>query len=725
MVPPSPPATRTLATVEVGATTEAVPRARQVVRSALAGFPPMVVDDAELVVAELVTNSVLHGETPAQLRVVETGDRVRLEMEDSGRAAPILVPAGGEAMTGRGLSLVAALTSGWGVQPGQGAGKVVWAELSAAAPARAMGALAREDIAALLDAWGDEDAGLADRRTVDLGLVPTELLVAAKAQIDNVVRELTLVRDGAAFAGRDLPPELAELVETVTGDFAEAREQIKRQAAEAASRGQPVTDLQLVLPPGAARSAERYLAALEGADRFARSAQLLTLASPRSHRLFRRWYVGEVVAQLGGDPASPPTPQPFSQSLAAEVDRLDHLEEVSSRLALLEAVVSDLTGVQSEDDMASTVVGRAVRFPGVATARVYFQGEGDTLRLAAWEGDDPTRPRPGRELSVDADLPVAHVARTGRPLFLRSREEIRRRFPGVAPFAEERSLGAVPLVAGDQVVGVLSITFGGGELADGPQMTVAVSLADALAQGLQRARLAASDQVVRALVDAILPAAPPAIPGVELAARYLPAGGDVAGDWWEADVMADGSVLIGLGDAAGHGFGAVSQMCELRYGARALATVAASPAALLSDLSRRHSGREGGFATAVYGRLDVGSGLLRWASAGHVPPVLMRRGAGVTTLEAADAPPLGAPGGAVAHDRQLQLEVGDTLVLYSDGVVERRHLPLDVGIARLAETVAAYRRSRLQQLADRIIADHCRHPVDDCCLLLVRRVASP
>jgi serine phosphatase RsbU (regulator of sigma subunit) len=715
------PATRTLAALDVGGGTEVVPGARRLIRSTLSGLPHWVVDDAELVVTELVTNAVLHGERPAQLRVIDVGGGVRLEMEDSGRAAPILLRHGGDSMTGRGLSLVAALASEWGVRQGATAGKVVWAQLSTAQPQSPAAGVAEQDIEALIDAWGEEDSTLDDRRTVHLGPVPTGLLVAAKTQIDNVVRELTLVRGGAAFAGRSLPPELADLVETVTGDFAEAREQIKRQAAAAASRGDPVTDLQLVLPTPAARSAERYLAALERADRFARSAHLLTLASPRSHRVFRRWYVEEVVAQLRSERSGRPATKPFPEVRAAEVDRLDDVEEVSSRLALLGAVVSDLTGVQSEEEMARAVVSRAVRFPGVATARVYLQGAGPTLRLVAWEGDGPPPPR---ELPLDADLPVAQAARTGRPLFLRSVQEMHERFPLFDAFSEDRSLHVVPLIAGAQVTGLLGLTFGGGEVAGDSQLAVAASLADALAQGLQRARLAASDQVVRALVDAILPAAPPVIPGVELAARYLTARGDVAGDWWEADVLVDGSVLIGLGDAAGHGLNAVSQMCELRHGARALAAAEASPSALLSHLSRRQSGFEGGFATAVYGRLDVASGRLRWASAGHLPPVLVRGRGGVSTLEAADAPPLGSPPVGPVEDHHLDLEVGDTLVLYSDGVVEQRHWPLDVGIARLVQTVSSHRHVDLQQLADRIVADHCHHPVDDCCLMLVRRVAA-
>ena len=84
-----------------------------------------------------------------------------------------------------------------------------------------------------------------------------------------------------------------------------------------------------------------------------------------------------------------------------------------------------------------------------------------------------------------------------------------------------------------------------------------------------------SDQrrVVHTLVDALLPHQAPTVPGYELAARYIPSGGGVAGDWWEADLMPDGTLLLGVGDAAGHGMAGASLMAELRHGARALAAI--------------------------------------------------------------------------------------------------------------------------------------------------------
>jgi anti-sigma regulatory factor (Ser/Thr protein kinase) len=263
----------------------AVRMARRFAKISLIGQDDDLVADVELVIAELVSNAALHGQPPVLISVAVSPERVRVEVEDSGRVLPMEVLQRNDAMTGRGLSLVAALTSRWGVEA-RGSGKVVWAEFALGAVrtnSRAAPAMDRE---AILAAWGDEDNEQAPRYAVRLPGVPTELLLAAKTHIDNVVREMSLLRRAGTPPG-DMSASAARLIEAVTSDFAEARTEIKRQALDAAAHGRPVVDLELHLPAEAADAGERYLAALDEADRYARSAHLLTLAPPVSHRVFR------------------------------------------------------------------------------------------------------------------------------------------------------------------------------------------------------------------------------------------------------------------------------------------------------------------------------------------------------------------------------------------------------------------------------------------------------
>lgn len=906
--PRTPPVEKTLE-LELGPEPDAVPRARRFVRAVLEDRASEAAADAELVVSELVTNACLHGEAPITVKLRTEGP-IRVEVFDSGRSAPILLQQNTESMTGRGLAMVSSLVDSWGVDiEGGGAGKTVWAELApGGSPARRPPVPAADmaDLDAILSAFPDLDGDADPDYTVRLGALDTNMLVAAKSHIDNVVRELVLVRDGQAAGGATIAPEMARLVETVTRDFASARNQIKRQASAAAARGEPLTHLELHLPLSAAAAGERYLAALEEVDRYARAARLLSVAPPRMHTVFRRWYVRALVAQLRAlaRGQEPPPVEAFRDVLAAEMERIPALEQVAARLELLQKLNSELADATRPDEMAALVAGNAMEFLGVLAARVFLPTDHGTLRSAASEGDR-SGPDPFSEFRLEAAVPAAEVARTGRPVLLRSLREINERYPALdGHFPTDRSIHVLPVAAAGELFGVLALSFVGGEMPEDAQLAFSESLAATLASALQRSQLAVRDEegrralafltdatqimisaphpsqvverlvqhavpaladwcsvyladggclrrvavaidgfpglaaqlksapplelhldvphvrayltgkpqlvaggmgrlvqtlypgvdlaglggdpghgtgmcvpirvreerigviamaflgsgraitaqvtqtlaqlgaraalaldnaqgrdaqqrMVQGLVAALLPSQPPRVDGLEFAARYLPAGGDVAGDWWEADTMPDGTILVGLGDAAGHGMAAMTQMCELRHGARALAAVEASPSALLADLNRRLAAIDAGFATAFYSRLDPATGALRWASAGHVPPLLARADGTVSVLNRRGGAPLGTPDVPPGPDTPLTLEPGDTLVLYSDGVIERRYENLDVGLDRLVATVAAHAGGSPDRLADAIVVEHCVARVDDCCLLVVRRSAVP
>jgi anti-sigma regulatory factor (Ser/Thr protein kinase) len=311
------------AELALGAQPDAVPRARHFASQLLAGHTPHRAADAELVVTELVTNAILHGSPPVVLRIAQLDSRIRVEVQDGGRTLPVQPRQSAVAMTGRGLALVRAVSTAWGVEPASdGDGKLVWAEIADGGPG-AQDLPPGEFDVDVIATWADlPDADV--RFEVKLGAVPTDLLLEAKSHIDNVVREMALMRGDAAATGTAVAPEMAVLVKTVTEDFVEARAAIKTQALDAAGRGEPFTDLTLRLPLSAANAGERYLQALDDIDRFAREVRLLTLAPPASHRAFRRWYVQAIVDQLRavarGD--EPPLPPLFPQVLAAEVNRL-------------------------------------------------------------------------------------------------------------------------------------------------------------------------------------------------------------------------------------------------------------------------------------------------------------------------------------------------------------------------------------------------------------------
>lgn len=315
---------RTAAELTLGSEPAAVPKARRFVATSLGGEAAGTVHTVELVVTELVTNAFLHGRPPVFVRLIHLGGAIRVEVEDAAAQLPVPAMQNPESMTGRGLRVVAGLSSRWGIDAGRGPGKVVWSELPLGDD-HPLGSRAPE-IAPEAVVASHAGRSKAPTYTVRLPGVPTVLLLAAKAHIDDVVRELTLLRDGETSSGTTLAPATAELVRTVTGEFADVRSEIKRQALAAAARGDRLVDLELDLPLSCADAGERYLAALDEADQYARGARLLTLAPPLSHQAFRRWYVSSLVEQLRslGAGRVPDPPEPLPAVLAA---RLDELEE--------------------------------------------------------------------------------------------------------------------------------------------------------------------------------------------------------------------------------------------------------------------------------------------------------------------------------------------------------------------------------------------------------------
>jgi anti-sigma regulatory factor (Ser/Thr protein kinase) len=323
----------------VGATAElrlartpgAVPHARRYVAAAVraAGYDEEV-SFAELAVTELVTNAVLHGRSPIAVRVLPGASSVRIEVADGSRISPVRAAPGRDAMTGRGLDLVEAIATRWGVEIGR-EGKVVWCDI---AHEPAEDPMPRE-AARSVDSQPVLTPGSSPQAiTVHLGDVPTDLLIAAKGHIENLVREFTLAASGAATGTSSaVPTELAALIEDVVTGWAAERLEIKRQALAAAAAGRERTRLTLRVAPSAAEVGRRYLAALDQADDYARRAELLTLETPPEHRVFRHWYIEAIIEQINatieGRPARPV--EPFEDVWNAERAELDDRSESAER----------------------------------------------------------------------------------------------------------------------------------------------------------------------------------------------------------------------------------------------------------------------------------------------------------------------------------------------------------------------------------------------------------
>ncbi|WP_228983213.1 PP2C family protein-serine/threonine phosphatase [Streptomyces sp. DH12] len=240
-----------------------------------------------------------------------------------------------------------------------------------------------------------------------------------------------------------------------------------------------------------------------------------------------------------------------------------------------------------------------------------------------------------------------------------------------------------------------------------------------------RQQAEAERHVASVLRDAVLPTYSEGLAevGVSAAAAYLPAEPDAAvgGDWYKCRRQPDGRALIAVGDAQGHGLDAVARMAQQRYAVAGLAQVGASAGDITTWLNELVCvDPAAATATVVVGHIGPDR-VLRWASAGHPAPLLLRGGKTFALPTDHRGPLLGVVPDHAYETAELPLEDGDLLLLYTDGVVERRGRDLMEGVDALAEHLASIGGVSPQRVVDRLSEEYGRAAhEDDACLLALR-----
>jgi PAS domain S-box-containing protein len=412
--------------------------------------------------------------------------------------------------------------------------------------------------------------------------------------------------------------------------------------------------------------------------------------------------------------------------------------DARARLALVAGIGEQLATTFDVDELAATVVRRVVPVVADAATIALFDDTG-ALRRRAFCHVNPAAERAFRVTHYDTPIelnnidPPARAATTGRPVLIEDHvvraNGPRPRTSDAVQMLAPTSVIAVPLLTRDKPLGVLTMGFvASGRRYSSADLPLALDLARRLALAFERA-VAYNEEhrTAQILQRSMLPDALPDVPGVHLRARYIPGGEvDVGGDWYDVVTLPHARYGLVIGDVAGHGVRAATGMAQLRHGLRAFAADGADPARVLERLNRflfEQGPLE--MATVCYAVLDPTSGALDVAVAAHMPPLIMRPSAPPALLDLPPAPPLGADPLVAYRSTRVSLEPGTTIVLYTDGLVERRGEALDKGLTRIVDA-AGDGSAALDDTCERlleVLLEGAR-PADDVALLGVHFAGS-
>jgi serine phosphatase RsbU (regulator of sigma subunit)/anti-sigma regulatory factor (Ser/Thr protein kinase) len=294
-----------------------------------------------------------------------------------------------------------------------------------------------------------------------------------------------------------------------------------------------------------------------------------------------------------------------------------------------------------------------------------------------------------------------------------------------------RSLLGVPLLVHGRVLGVIHVGTLTERVFTEHDVELLQLVAERAALALHVRMYERERMMTETLQSVFLPEALPNVPGIRLASRYLPAttSAGIGGDWYDVFVVPSGEVALVIGDVAGHGLHAASVMGKIRNALRAYAVEAAAPGEVMTRLDRlmKPLGIEE-LVTLLYGVVDVGLSSFRFASAGHLPPVVVTRDrARFAEVEDVD-PPLGIGRSHAFTEHVVPLEPGSSLLLYTDGLIERRDESLTDGLDRLRKAVASAwhapdPEAAIATVLSALVGDE--RPPDDIALVLLQLEQEP
>jgi len=395
-------------------------------------------------------------------------------------------------------------------------------------------------------------------------------------------------------------------------------------------------------------------------------------------------------------------------------------EAVATTIGKLQQVTEAALEHLELRDLLDVLVERLCEVFSADIVRILLQDHEDegVYTVGAAAGLDGVEP----ETPVEIGDVLDEVVLANRPVTLQELPE----GAGLDPMLTTAGVGALmasPLVIKGRLAGVVEVAMRSARPFTLEDESLLILMADRAGLAIEHARAYERElSNVELLQRSLLPDKLPNVKGIQIAARYMPGGADVGGDWYDAIPLDGGRMGVAMGDVVGHGLGAASLMGQLRHATRAYALEGHSAAGVLDRLDRLVRSLDGGqMATLLYLVVEPDRGTINFASAGHVPPLAIGPAGEAAYLDSAPNPPLGVFESESHREITAELTAGSTIVLYTDGLVEERGVSIDQGLDAL-RLAAAQDVCHPHELCDRLVeAMLAIHPANDDIAVLALR----
>ena len=417
-------------------------------------------------------------------------------------------------------------------------------------------------------------------------------------------------------------------------------------------------------------------------------------------------------------------------------------ETASRRLAGLAEAALQLAAAESVEELVEKVVSAGLTALGADGGAVAVRDdERNLVHLTITDSLGSHAQQDYARLPLDGELPASWAARTGQLVLLPDRQAGLAWSPAMARVYEatgRQAWAALPLRVGDRLLGSLTASWAGPHPFVPEEVALLSAFAAQCAQALARLQVRQAEQqaalAAREMSEVLqrsLLTDPPQHDHLEIAVRYRPAGRQVqvGGDWYDAFVTADGAICLVVGDVTGHDRVAAAVMGQIRNLLRGLAhTLGEPPALVMSSADRAMRDLQvGALATALLATVEqtaeqreAGARTLRWTNAGHPPPLLVEPDGTSRLLTTDPDLLLGLDPETARADHSVELQPGSTVLLFTDGLIERRGVDIDDSLAWLLAATDGRPDLTPDQLCDVLLGAVRDTAQDDIALLVVR-----